>query len=54
MTSIHPDQITAERLAGLSRGPVTALPTPGTGDGLLIDDPAVRGPLASTTVRSRK
>ncbi len=45
MTSIHPDQITAERLAGLSRGPVTALPAPGTGDGSLIDDPAVRAPL---------
>jgi len=45
MTTIHPDQITAERLAGLSRGPVTATPAPGTGDGSLIDDPAIRAPL---------
>ena len=45
MTSIHPDQITAERLAGLARGPSTATPAPGTGDGTLIDTPGVRAPL---------
>ena len=47
MSSIHPDQITAERLAGL-RGPANA---PGRDvraagdDGTLIEDPAVRAPL---------
>ena len=45
MTSIHPDQLTAERLAGLARGPSTTLPAPGTGDGTLIDTPGVRAPL---------
>jgi Ni/Fe-hydrogenase subunit HybB-like protein len=46
MTSIHPDQVTAERLAGLSRG-ATPPPVldPRTGDGTLIDTPGVRAPL---------
>ncbi len=46
MTSIHPDQATAQRLAGLARQ-ATPPPVldPKTGDGTLIDDPAVRPPL---------
>ncbi len=44
MTSIHPDQLTAERLSG--KGPSLPSPVPaGSGDGTLIDDPAVRVPL---------
>ena len=46
MTTIHPDQLTAQRLAGVipSRLPDRPL-DPVTGDGTLIDDPAVRAPL---------
>ncbi|NUQ51282.1 MAG: polysulfide reductase NrfD [Phycisphaerales bacterium] len=45
MSSIHPDQVTAQQLAGLSRLPDRGTPAPGTGDGSLIDDPSVRSPL---------
>jgi len=45
MSTMHPDQITAERLAGLARGPSAASPPPGTGDGSLIDTPGERAPL---------
>jgi len=45
MTTIHPDQLTAERLAGLSRGAGSPTPAPGTGDGTLIETPGVRPPL---------
>jgi Ni/Fe-hydrogenase subunit HybB-like protein len=45
MTSINPDKVTAERLAGLATAPGMTLPAPGTGDGSLVDDPAVRAPL---------
>ncbi len=43
MTTIHPDQVTAERLTG---GPqfVSGGPSPGS-DGSLIEDPAIRAPL---------
>ena len=45
MSSIHPDQITAERLAGLR----SDAPPPDAGvagpDGTLVEDPAVRAPL---------
>lgn len=45
MTSIHPDQITAERLAGLKPGASAGVSDPSTGDGSLIENPAVRAPL---------
>ena len=45
MTTIHPDQLTAERLAGLARPPANSEPDPVTGDGTLIDTPGVRAPL---------
>ena len=46
MSSINPDKATAERLAGLARGPGAGVEiAPGTGDGSLVDDPAVRAPL---------
>jgi Ni/Fe-hydrogenase subunit HybB-like protein len=46
MSTLHPDQITAQRLAGLSpQGSPGRDYDPVTGDGTLIDDPAVRGPL---------
>jgi len=46
MSSINPDKVTAERLAGLAAAPRTgAEAAPGTGDGSLVDDPAVRAPL---------
>lgn len=45
MTTIHPDKTMAERLAGLSSAPTRDEPPPGTGDGSLVDDPAVRAPL---------
>jgi molybdopterin-containing oxidoreductase family membrane subunit len=45
MSSINPDKVTAERLAGIAHAPGVTLPAPGTGDGSLIDDPAVRPPL---------
>ncbi|MEX2218388.1 MAG: NrfD/PsrC family molybdoenzyme membrane anchor subunit [Phycisphaerales bacterium] len=45
MSSINPDKVTAERLAGLRPLGELVAPAPGTGDGSLIDDPAVRAPL---------
>ena len=44
MTSIHPDQVTAERLAGLQRGAV-GQSYGRNWDPSLVDDPAVRPPL---------
>jgi len=44
MSSFSPDELNARRLAGLEPGP-RKRPAPGTGDGSLIDDPAVRAPL---------
>ncbi|MCC6676742.1 MAG: polysulfide reductase NrfD, partial [Phycisphaerales bacterium] len=44
MTSIHPDQVTAERLAGLRRGAPAAAHGPNW-DPSLQDDPEVRPPL---------
>ena len=48
MSTLDPDRINAETLAGLRRpassGAATTAP-PGTGDGTLIDDPSVRAPL---------
>jgi len=47
MSSIHPDQLTAERLAGLREG--ASVPgrdvDAGLGDGSLVEDPAVESPL---------
>ncbi|MEO1511738.1 MAG: hypothetical protein AAFU70_06680, partial [Planctomycetota bacterium] len=47
MSSLHPDQATAERLAGLRDG--AAVPgrdvDAGLGDGTLVEDPAVESPL---------
>jgi Ni/Fe-hydrogenase subunit HybB-like protein len=45
MSSINPDKVTAERLAGLAPLGGIVAPAPGTGDGSLVDDPAVRAPL---------
>ncbi|MBX3357955.1 MAG: polysulfide reductase NrfD [Phycisphaeraceae bacterium] len=45
MTSINPDQVTAARLAGQAAVGRPAGFDPATGDGSLIDDPAVRAPL---------
>ena len=45
MTTIHPDQATAERLAGLARPAIDSVHDPATGDGTLIEDPSVRPPL---------
>jgi len=46
MSTIHPDQITAERLAGKVRpAPAGQRLDPKTGDGTLIDTPGVRPPL---------
>ncbi|HYF15069.1 MAG TPA: NrfD/PsrC family molybdoenzyme membrane anchor subunit [Phycisphaerales bacterium] len=46
MTSIHPDQLNAQRLAGVARGPTPPpVNDPSTGDGTLIDTPGVRPPL---------
>ena len=44
MSSFSPDELTARRLAGQAPGP-SMPPAPGTGDGSLVDDPAVRAPL---------
>jgi len=47
MSSMHPDQVTAERLAGLREGaavPAKDVDT-GLGDGSLVEDPAVDPPL---------
>jgi Ni/Fe-hydrogenase subunit HybB-like protein len=45
MTSINPDKVTAERLAGMHPARPAWTPLPGTGDGSLVEDPAVRAPL---------
>ncbi len=46
MTTLHPDEAAARRLAGLDTGELPTYPVaPGTGDGSLVDDPAVRAPL---------
>ncbi len=48
MSSIHPDRVTAERLAGLTRTPGIERDVevaPGLGDGTLVEDPAVDAPL---------
>jgi molybdopterin-containing oxidoreductase family membrane subunit len=45
MTSIHPDQLTAQRLAGMAKPPPQTELDPVTGDGTLIDDPGLRAPL---------
>jgi Ni/Fe-hydrogenase subunit HybB-like protein len=45
VSSINPDKVTAARLAGLAPLGAVVAPAPGTGDGSLIDDPAVRAPL---------
>ncbi|MBX3383693.1 MAG: polysulfide reductase NrfD [Phycisphaeraceae bacterium] len=45
MTSINPDQLTAERLAGRVRPALGGEPAPGTGDGTLVDTPGVRPPM---------
>ena len=45
MSSIHPDQLTAQRLAGMARPPATPPVNPAEGDGTLIDDPGKRAPL---------
>lgn len=43
---MHPDESAARQLAGLATGALPTYPVaPGTGDGSLIDDPAVRAPL---------
>jgi len=44
MTSLNPDQINAERLAGLRPG-MAKPPAEGTGDGSLIEHPGKRAPL---------
>ncbi len=44
MTSINPDHVTAQRLAGMQPSPPPDV-DPAVGDGSLIDDPAVRAPL---------
>ncbi|CAG0998432.1 hypothetical protein PHYC_02714 [Phycisphaerales bacterium] len=45
-THPHPDEVTAQRLAGIVRGPTGGRdPDPVTGDGTLIDTPGVRSPL---------
>ncbi len=45
MSSIHPDQTTAQRLAGVVKTPGMQPIPPGSGDGTLIDTPGVRAPL---------
>ncbi|MEM7622340.1 MAG: hypothetical protein AAF235_03970, partial [Planctomycetota bacterium] len=50
MSSMHPDQITAERLAGLRDGASApghdaGVVDRGLGDGTLVEDPAVEAPL---------
>ncbi len=46
MTTIHPDQLTAERLAGRAKPAAGGTPpAPGTGDGTLIDTPGQRADL---------
>ena len=46
MSAIQPDQAAAQRLAGLIKPPPSPPElNPTTGDGSLVDDPAVRAPL---------
>ena len=45
MSSIHPDQTTAQRLAGVVKTPGMQPIPPGSGDGTLIETPGVRAPL---------
>ncbi|CAN5834043.1 polysulfide reductase NrfD [soil metagenome] len=46
MSAIHPDQVTAGRLAGMLRAPEPPqVMDPVTKDGSLVEDPAVRAPL---------
>ncbi|MCX5689726.1 MAG: hypothetical protein NTV94_08085, partial [Planctomycetota bacterium] len=45
MTTIHPDQLTAERLAGRARPGSGQAPEPGTGDGTLVETPGKRADL---------
>jgi Ni/Fe-hydrogenase subunit HybB-like protein len=46
LSTLHPDEASARRLAGLATGELPTYPVaPGTGDGSLVDDPAVRAPL---------
>jgi len=45
MSAMHPDEITARRLAGHDPMPPSMKVAPGTGDGTLIDDVDVRPPL---------
>jgi len=45
MSTIHPDQSTAAKLAGTLRQPPEPDMNPISGDGSLVDDPAVRAPL---------
>src|SRR5437868_2910415 len=45
MSSIHPDQLTAQRLAGMAKPPSPEPLDPTTGDGTLIDHPGKRAPL---------
>ena len=45
MSALHPDQVTAERLAGLRPGAAGRDVDMGLGDGTLTEDPAVESPL---------
>jgi hypothetical protein len=45
MSAMHPDKVTADRLAGLTRPTGGMVLDPALGDGTLIDDPGVRAPL---------
>ncbi len=45
MTSMHPDESTARKLAGLDRIELPSDVEPGTGDGSLVTDPSKRAPL---------
>lgn len=45
MSALHPDQVTAERLAGLRAGASGRDVDTGLGDGTLVEDPAVDSPL---------
>jgi hypothetical protein len=45
MTSLNPDQVTADRLAGKAPGPIDRTLDARIGDGTLTDDPAARPPL---------
>ncbi len=45
MSALNPDQLSAARLAGMAAPMATRTWDPHTGDGTLVDDPAVRAPL---------